>query len=1084
MPELLEAEQAAGSTQADRQGVWQTLNQRLKISEVRPEANPAVIVQKLEDRQGAYFVLKNTQKKTYLRLSPGEFKLWGQMDGQNNLEVLIVEHFMETGVFARNMVLHLVEQLYENHMLSEEPLAVWTQVREAIHKRSLSSRLSAPASWLLTKKLSLKNIDKSITLLYKYGGWLFFTRPAKVLCLLISLAGLVAFYRILVDPQYIFLGESFLPGLAMLWVAAIFPVAIHELGHALTVKHFGREVPKGGFMLFFGLPAAFVDTTDIWLEPRKARLAVTWNGPYTGLILGGSAALLMVLSPGAAINSFLFKMAGYAYLTVFINVNPLLKFDGYYLLSDSLDIPSLRERSLAFVRQKLLRRIMGRGKFTGEEKIFSVFGLLSLLWTIYALFMAGYFWKSRVSSGLQVFLGDGYSVLARILSLLLVAGVASFGFLLFMQLFRIGKTLAIRLLKSPVLSQHWRLALVGAGLALSAGILLNSSFLRQAGWLPGIIAAAISILTAYRLAIFGRVYAGSPRGVAQYAIAAALVVNGLFQLPNLASPGDSIRDWLQAGSVFTLLTAGLLFIWPITGRLKPAGLLFGIFTGVISAVVLGQFMDAAITRPDFLLFLLLIIITVWDLIGLRGSARSPAIALVNLGAILLSVSKLVKISEFDVGLFGILFVAAGGLHLVYARLPALSVNEAKEISSQTNKAIRTSVAILIRRVIAQVFFEFGFPGVDLLGREFSGEMRKNGVSLWIEGNQFLDQELEERSAMELTEVYGLAFDVLHRLTRIELGREMGKLVFAYGLDLLPWQLREVVTELILARREWGLALGEDLKDKKITRMKILKRVPLFATCPDVELESVVRNLAAEQFAAGETIIRQGEIGDKFYIVERGNISILQTGTDGAEGLVERKGPGQYFGEIALVANVPRTATARAETPAVLLSLKQRDFDRLARQYVSLANNIDSDIRYNWLLRGMPIFDELEAHELELLVAILEPQKFRAGEIIFREGDPGDQFYIIETGSVAIAHQIDGKTLELARRGPGEYFGEVALLHDRPRTATITALEDTILLGLERQYFLSLMSNFAQLGQTVSRTGSRRMMNVQLAWASN
>jgi CRP-like cAMP-binding protein len=338
--------------------------------------------------------------------------------------------------------------------------------------------------------------------------------------------------------------------------------------------------------------------------------------------------------------------------------------------------------------------------------------------------------------------------------------------------------------------------------------------------------------------------------------------------------------------------------------------------------------------------------------------------------------------------------------------------------------------------------------------------------------------------MELTEVYGLAFDVLYRLTRIELGREMGKLVFAYGLDLLPWQLREVVTELILARREWGLALGEDLKDKKITRMKILKRVPLFATCPDVELESVVRNLAAEQFAAGETIIRQGEIGDKFYIVERGNISILQTGTDGAEGLVERKGPGQYFGEIALVANVPRTATARAETPAVLLSLKQRDFDRLARQYVSLANNIDSDIRYNWLLRGMPIFDELEAHELELLVAILEPQKFRAGEIIFREGDPGDQFYIIETGSVAIAHQIDGKTLELARRGPGEYFGEVALLHDRPRTATITALEDTILLGLERQYFLSLMSNFAQLGQTVSRTGSRRMMNVQLAWASN
>jgi putative peptide zinc metalloprotease protein len=1084
MRELLEADESADSTQAGERGVWQTLNQRLKISEIRPEANPAVIARELEDRQGAYFVLKNTQKKTYLRLSPVEFKLWGQMNGQKNLEALIVEHFMETGVFARNMVLHLVEQLYGNHMLCEEPEAVWTQIRQAIHNRSRSSRFSAPASWLLTKKLSIKNIDKSITLLYKYGGWLFFTRPAKVLCLLISLAGLVAFYRILVDPQYIFLGENFLPGLAMLWVAALFPVFIHELGHALTVKHFGREVPKGGFMLFFGLPAAFVDTTDIWLEPRKARLAVTWNGPYTGLILGGSAALLMLLFPGAAINSFLFKMAGYAYLTVFINVNPLLKFDGYYLLSDSLDIPSLRERSLAFVRHKLLRKIMGKGKFTREEKIFAVFGLLSLLWTIYALFMAGYFWKSRVSSGLQVFFGNGYSVIARILSLLLVAGVISFGFLLFMQFMRIGKTLVSRLLKSPVMSQHWRLALVGAGLAVGAGILLSSPLFRQAGWLAGITAAAISILVAYRLTIFSRAYAGSPRGIAQFAIAAALGLNGLIQLPGFAPPGDSFRSWLQAGSVIALLGAGLLFIWPVTGRLKPAGIVLGIFTGVVSAAALGQLTDSVITSPFILLLLTISTLIVWDLIGLRGSARSPAVALVNLGAILISVSGLVMSLELDLGLFGILFVAAGGLHLVYARLPALSANDMKEISSQTHKAIRTSVAILIRRVIAQTFFESGFPGVDWLGREFSEEMQRKGVGLRVEGNRFIDRELEGRNAMELTEVYGLAFDVLYRLIRIELGREIGKLVFAYGLDLLPWQLREVVTELILARREWGLELDEDWKDKKITRMKILKRVPLFATCPDEELERVVRNLAEEQFAAGETIIKQGEIGDRFYVVERGNISIWQTGTDGAQQLIGRKGPGQFFGEIALVANVPRTATARAETPAVLLTLKQRDFDRLARQYVSLANNIDSDIRYNWLLRGMPVFDELEAHELELLVAILEPRKFRAGEIIFQEGEPGDQFYIIETGSVAITRQTDGKTLELARRGPGEYFGEVALLNDRPRTATVTALEDTSLLGLERQYFLNLMSNFAQFGQTISRTGSRRLSNVRMGWASN
>jgi putative peptide zinc metalloprotease protein len=84
------------------------------------------------------------------------------------------------------------------------------------------------------------------------------------------------------------------------------------MGHALTVKHFGREVPKGGVMLYFGMPAAFVETTDIWLEPKRARLAVTWNGPYTGLIIGGLAAIFIYLYPSASINSFLFKMLGVA----------------------------------------------------------------------------------------------------------------------------------------------------------------------------------------------------------------------------------------------------------------------------------------------------------------------------------------------------------------------------------------------------------------------------------------------------------------------------------------------------------------------------------------------------------------------------------------------------------------------------------------------------------------------------------------------------------------------------------------------------------------------------------------------------
>jgi putative peptide zinc metalloprotease protein len=282
-------------------------------------------------------------------------------------------------------------------------------------------RLSSPARLVLTQRLNFQHIDNWVNYLYRYGGWLFFTRIAKGIFLLVSLLGLAAFFKILSDPGYVFLGGNFIVGLTVLWGVSLFPVIIHEIGHALTLKHFGCEVPRGGLMLFFGMPAAFVETTDIWLEPRRARLAVTWNGPYTGLILGGAAALVMVAFPAAAVNNLLFKLAGLAYLSVFINVNPLLKLDGYYLLTDALDIPSLREKSLFFVRKRLVAKLRQRIRLTREEMIFAVFGLLSSLWTFYAIYLALFFWQTRISNSLQTLLGEGYNILSRLLSLLLIA---------------------------------------------------------------------------------------------------------------------------------------------------------------------------------------------------------------------------------------------------------------------------------------------------------------------------------------------------------------------------------------------------------------------------------------------------------------------------------------------------------------------------------------------------------------------------------------------------------------------------------------------------------------------------------------
>ena len=1032
--------------------VWELLRLRCQIANYLPKANPAVIVRELQGRQGQYYVLKNTTEKTYLRLSSTEFALWSRMDGERSVQDLIIDHFMATGSFAHQVVVHLVEQLHQNQMLEERSVRTWGQINAQIEKRSWLYRLSSPARLILTQRLSIRHIDEWISRLYRYGGWLFFTRLTQAIFLLVSLLGLVAFFKILSDPGYVFLGGNFVVSLLVLWGVSLFPVIIHELGHALTLKHYGREVPRGGLMLYFGMPAAFVETTDIWLEPRRRRLAVTWNGPYTGLILGGAAALAMVAFPTAAVNNLLFKLAGLAYFSVFINVNPLLKLDGYYLLTDALDIGSLREKSLFFVRNRLLGKLRQRKKFTREEWIFTFFGLFSFAWTLYAIYLALFFWRTRVSNSLQAVLGEGYPLLSRLLSLLLLAALVSFLFLMIVQLFRLGHTLVDRFARSGGLARHARFALILAGVALGLGIGLPVIFPFYVRWISAALGVLVSLLAAFKVIPFSQPYLWSQRGLAYLAFSLSIFLGGLIGPAQWLPNGAFLSNWVQWACLILLLAGLVLVVWPRQARLQPGIVLAGLLVGGSVLALLVRLADISLSNARIWILAALAMLGVFATGSLRGSARSPAMGLFCLGGLALGLAWFYQLPFGDLTLVGILLLGAGGLHLVYARLPKLTAYRPEEIVNDIHWVIGESLGILVRRAIAQIYFESGRHGVERLGEEFSNTMRQRGVDISIQGKNVDDRELPRRSTEELTGIYSLVIDELHRLVCHEIGQKMGTLTFGYGIDLLPWEHREIMSEYILSRQSWGLALTQAVSDARQARRKLLKKVPLFFNCTDNELDRLASSFKAEQFAAGETIITQGSSGDRFYIIERGLVTIWKTNEEGVERRVVKLGRGQYFGEAALVSNKPRNATVRAETPVALLSLKKKDFDRLVRQYLTLADQVDEHVRYSWLLREMPIFDKLDYTELESLSKLLETERFQASQVVFYEGDRGDKFYIVESGSVSVTQTINGKLVELSRQGPGEYVGEIALLEDCTRTATITTLEDTTLLSLKSEHF--------------------------------
>ena len=123
-----------------------------------------------------------------------------------------------------------------------------------------------------------------------------------------------------------------------------------------------------------------------------------------------------------------------------------------------------------------------------------------------------------------------------------------------------------------------------------------------------------------------------------------------------------------------------------------------------------------------------------------------------------------------------------------------------------------------------------------------------------------------------------------------------------------------------------------------------------------------------------------------------------------------------------------------------------------------------------LLRTIPMFAPLEPQRLEALAQQLGRREVPAGEVVIREGDPGDRFYVVESGRTTATH---GDQV-LSSQGPGDPFGEIALLRDVPRTATVTADEPSVLLYLERDAFLAAVRGDDEASTRADDLVSRRI----------
>ena len=194
----------------------------------------------------------------------------------------------------------------------------------------------------------------------------------------------------------------------------------------------------------------------------------------------------------------------------------------------------------------------------------------------------------------------------------------------------------------------------------------------------------------------------------------------------------------------------------------------------------------------------------------------------------------------------------------------------------------------------------------------------------------------------------------------------------------------------------------------------------------------------------------------------GHLQVIDTHPDTlTERVIDTIGPGDAFGELGVATGAPRTATVRSIAPAELIVVDKNTFDRLLADQVRTPD-FRPTVYALTELRALPAFANLDLTELAQLIELGAWQQVPPGEILVREGDVGDAFFVVGAGRC----EVTRAGTEIRVLGPNEHFGEIALLADVPRTATVRALTPTRVFRLERAGFDQLLAGAFGSGPSI------------------
>ena len=381
------------------------------MAQAAPLLRDDLLISKHETQDETFFVVKDPATRRFFRFREAEYCVARHLDGATPLDAVRQRVAAELGAEPEPGVLEaFVAQLRRQGLLAEG---------DGRPARPASKFFGGTAVWL---RLKAFDPDRLFNWLQPRIGF-FFTPTFVTLAIAVIATGIatVLANRADLGPDFRRLWGAH--GLVMIWAAIFAVTVLHEFAHGLTCKHFGGEVHELGFLLIYGSPAFYCNVSDSWLFPERAkRLWVMAAGGFFELFVWGLAAILWrITEPGTWLGSAALVIVLTSGVRQFFNLNPLIKLDGYYLLSDLLEVPNLRPRAFRYMQARLLRPF-GFGPADVEQPtrreriIFVAYGLVAMAFSYWLLSeFAVYLFRSLTGH----YQGWGFLMFAAILNFLL-----------------------------------------------------------------------------------------------------------------------------------------------------------------------------------------------------------------------------------------------------------------------------------------------------------------------------------------------------------------------------------------------------------------------------------------------------------------------------------------------------------------------------------------------------------------------------------------------------------------------------------------------------------------------------------------